>query len=512
MRLPIHLQREVARLHFHDPRQSHRALGRACGLSPGTVQAVRTALTRNGQPWSKLQALDDDAWRDSLGTRDRTVAQTKPAPDWQWVHAEMQRADATLQMLWHEWREQCPDGIGYSQFATGYRLWTKRLHVVMRRTHRPGDKLFVDFAGRTVEVRDPAGGPSQFAQVFLAVLGYSNLTYLEAVDSQSTADWIGCHVRCLRAIGGVPQWVVSDNLKAAVWRRERDRIVINAAYRDCLTHYDTAALPTGKRKPKHKAKVEVGVLIAQRWVLFALRDRVFFSMKELNDELARMMVRFNDHPFKKLPGCRRQRFEAGERAALKPLPALPFELRDWRYGVLVQDDHHVEHERCYYSVPSALARERVDLRFTQDLLEVFHRGRLVAVHALLKTAGEVSTVPEHRPLAHQRVLEGEPKQLMQWATRVGIHTRRMIEHHLRQRHDAVNGIRAAQRMRELARLYGEPRFEEVCAYALPLNITSLRSVTSILKEDVDRRAKVVASTAPRPPGQVRGASYFKEGS
>jgi transposase len=509
MRLPIHLQREIARLHFYDPTQSNRAMARASGLSPNTVRSMRRALAKTALPWSHLQALDDDAWRTALGNEDHSVAQRKQAPDWEWVHAEMQRADATLEQLWREWRQHCPGGVAYSQFTSGYRAWTRQQHVVMRRVHRPGEKLFVDFAGRTVEIRDPNGGPSRHAQIFVAVLGHSNYTYIEALPSQTTADWVQCHARCFAFLGGAPQWVVSDNLKAAVWRRDRDRIVINPAYRDCLRHYDTAPLPTGARKPKQKAKAEVGVQIAQRWALFAIRDRVFFSLAELNAELRVRTEQLNLHPFKRLPGCRRERFLEADQAALKPLPTTAYELSDWRYGVRVSDDHHVEHDQRFYSVPCALAREKVDCRLTQQAIEIFHRGKRVALHLLKDKAGESSTLEEHRPVAHRRVLDGEPRALLAWAGTVGPNTQRMVSHHLEDRNDATNGVRAARRMRDLARLHGDARFEEVCAYALSLNITALRSVTSILKESADRRVPA-AMPAARAQGDVRGASYFGE--
>lgn len=510
MRVPVHLQREAARLHFYDPAQSHRAIARTSGLSAGTVNDLRHKLRACSKTWLELQELDDDAWCAALGTQDRSKVQFKPVPDWTWVQEQMQLPDATMERIWREWRETCPEGVAYSQFTALYRQWCQRQHVVMRRSHRPGDKLFVDFAGRTVEIRDANGGPSTFAQIFVAVLGYSNYTYIEALASQTTPDWVTCHVHAFQALGGVPQWVVTDNLKAAVWRRERERVVLNPAYADCLRHYDTAPLPTGARKPKHKAKAEVGVQIAQRWVLFALRERVFFSLAELNVELVRLTALLNEHPFKRLPGCRRERFELQDSPALKPLPAVPFELRDWRYGVRVQDDHHVEHGRCYYSVPHHLARERVDLCVAGQALEVFHKGRRVAMHPLLATAGDAATLAEHRPLAHRRVLEGEPKLLTAWAVGVGPNAALMMDHHLQQRHDAANGLKAAQRLRDLARHYGDERFEQVCAYALPLNITTLRGVTSILKEEADLRARRSPPKVPAVVGEVRGADYFRE--
>lgn len=508
MRLPIHLQRDIARLHFHDPRQSHRSIGRNLGVSPNTVQSLRDLVVACGKPWSELQHLSDDEWRSALNNHDRSVAQRKTAPDWDWVYEQMQMADATLERIWREWRESHPQGIGYSAFTEHYRRWVKSRHIVMRQTHQPADKLFVDFAGRTVEIRDPSGGPSRQAQIFIAVLGYSNFTYAQAVMTQQTADWVQCHVDCFAALGGAPNWVVSDNLKAAVLRRERDRIILNPAYRDCLMHYDTVAIPTRARRPKDKAKAEVGVQIAQRWILFALRHRIFFDVDELNLELYRLTEQMNRHPFKAMPGNRMDRFEQVERAKLKPLPTTPFEPCDWRYGVRVGDDYHVDHGGVYFSVPHHLRGQRVDLRFTRQVIEILHAGTRVAMHGLITTAGALVTLPEHRPVAHQRALEGEPLALAKWARTVGPHTQAMLTHHLENRADLVNGIKTARRMRELARLHGEARFEEVCAYAVPLNITAFRSVESILKQQADRQSTAKAPPVPLPHENLRGASYY----
>jgi transposase len=510
MRLPVHLQREIARLHFYDPRQSSRTLANIVNVSAGTVLAMRRRLLTVRRTWEELQHLDDAAWQVALGTLDRTIAVRKPAPDWEWVASEMQRPDATMEQLWREWREARPDGIGYTQFAAGYRMWTKQRHVTMRRVHIAGDKLFVDFAGRTVEVRSAHGDNSTYAQIFVAVLGYSNYTYLEAVATQTTADWVRCHVHCFRALGGVPAWVVPDNLKAAVWRRDTGRIVLNPAYRECLTHYDTAALPARPRRPRDKSKVEVGVQIAQRWVLFRLRDRVFFDLVELNTELQRLTQELNDHPFKRIGGNRTSRF-LFERQALKPLAPTEFELCDWRYGVRVGSDYHVEHARSHYSVPCALAGVRVDIRFTAQTLEVMHGGKRVAVHALSTSPESVTTVPDHLPPAHVRVLQGEPKALSAWAAGVGPSTAAMLRHHLQERSDAANGLRAAHKLRDLARLFGEARFEEVCIYALALSITALRSIESILRQDADKRNQSPhRSTATAIHENVRGPNYYKE--
>ncbi len=215
---PTARDRAFALLRYLTVQPSHRT---AVGVSANTVREMRRILRKSDTFGAYFHSLDDDAWYAVLGTGNKSIAQRKRAPDWDRLDAEMQRPDATLEQLWREWRSQCPEGIAYSQFTAGYRAWAKRQHIVMRQAHRPGEKLFVDFAGRTVEMRDRSGGPSIYAQIFVAVLGYFNLTYLQAVAWQKTPDWVRCHVDCFAAMGGVPAGVVPDNLKAAVWRREK---------------------------------------------------------------------------------------------------------------------------------------------------------------------------------------------------------------------------------------------------------------------------------------------------
>ena len=290
-------------------------------------------------------------------------------------------------------------------------------------------------------------------------------------------------------------------------RRTRDRIDLNPAYRDCLAHYDTAVLPTRVRKPQDKGKVEVGVQIAQRWVLFRLRDRVFFSYQELNQELQRLTADMNAHRFKKMTGSRIQRFKEVEEAALKPLPSAAFEPCHWKRAIRVNADYHVEHEGVFYSVPYHLVGKRVDTRFTEKTLEIFESGKRIAFHALGLASVPMVTLPEHRPVAHQRVLDAEPKALLEWAKTVGANTHAMLSHHLQDRSDMVNGIRAAKRLRELARLHGESRLEEVCSYSLPLNITALRSIQSIFRNQPDRQAPPLISPAAQHEN-LRGPSYY----
>lgn len=238
-----------------------------------------------------------------------------------------------------------PQGWQYSVFCEQYRRWLATQDAVLRQAHAPGEKLFVDYAGQTVPVVDRHTGEARPAQIFVAVLGCSNYTFAEASWTQALPDWLGSHVRALEFIGSVPAAMVPDNLKTGVLRAHRYDPDINPAYQDFAEHDGVTILPARVRKPRDKAKVEGGVLIVERWILARLRHQTFFSLGELNAEIARLLNELNRRPFKKLDGCRQSRCEELERSALRPLPARAYEFARWKQAK-VHSDYHLEVEHA----------------------------------------------------------------------------------------------------------------------------------------------------------------------
>jgi transposase len=312
----------------------------ACGLSdrkiaqsvrisrPTVAEYVRRAQAA-GLAWPLPDALDDAALERRLfPTAANTPAARRPLPDWTKVHQELKRKGVTLVLLWQEYKASTPDGLQYSQFCAAYRQWAGKLDLVMRQSYRAGETLFVDYAGQTMPVINALTGEVRQAAIFIAVLGASNYTYAEATWTQSLPDWIGSPVRTFAALGGVPQVVVPDNLKAAVSRAHRYEPTLNRTYADLAQHDGVAIVPARPARPRDKAKVEVGVQVVERWILARLRHHTFFSLLELNTAIADLLVHLNQRSFKKLPGSRQSVFESLDRPALRPLPAQPYE-----YGV-----------------------------------------------------------------------------------------------------------------------------------------------------------------------------------
>jgi transposase len=498
---------EVLRLH-HACGRSNREVARAVGVSPATVADYLRRARLAGLTWPLAPDLTERAVEAALFPVAPASEVKRPEPEWAVVHRQLGRAGVTLDLLWQEYRELRPDGSQYSAFCEHYRAFAHALPVTLRQSHAPGERLFVDDSGQTVPVIDPATGEERQAQVFVAVLGASSYTFVEATRTQGLGDWIGSHVRCLEFLGGVPALLVPDNLKSGVTHPSFYEPDLNPSYQEFAAHYGLAVLPARVRKPRDKAKVEAGVLLAQRWILARLRHQRFFSLAEVNGAIRPLLEDLNRRPFKQLPGSRQSIFETVDRPALKPLPLIRYEFSQWKVA-RVGIDYHVELERHDYSVPYQYARAQGDLRFTVTTVEVFTKGERIASHARSALAGHHTTVAAHLAPAHQQVAGGNAPRFLDWAATVGPQTQAAIEHVLQARTHPQQGYRTALGILGLAKTHGPARLEAACRRAIQINAITYRSIASILKHGLEDRAPSLApATLPADHANVRGSSYY----
>jgi len=487
VRLSVRKIREVLRLKF-DGGQTNRRIARSCHISRPSVTDYLLRFEEAGLTWPAAATLDDATLERKLFPPAPLASTVQRAvPDWSHVHRELRGKGVTLTLLWHEYKTAHPEGFQYSWFCDQYRAWAGTLDLVMRQEHRAGEKLFVDYAGQTAEVVDRRTGEIRQAQVFVAVLGASNYTYAEATWSQQLPDWIGSHVRAFDFLGGTSEILVPDNLRSGVSKAHRYEPDLNPTYADLARHYGVAVLPARVRKPRDKAKAEAGVLLVERWILAVLRHRTFFSLAELNREIARLLERLNTRPFKKLPGTRQELFEQLDRPALQPLPAQAYEFAEWK-KVLVNIDYHVDIEGHYYSAPYPLVRKSLQARFTARTVECFHKGQRVASHPRSHLKGHHTTVPEHMPPAHRSYAEWTPQRLIAWAEKTGPATATLVRTILERRAHPQQGFRSCLGIMRLGKSFGEERLEAACRRALRLGTYSYKSIDSILRQGLDRKA------------------------
>jgi transposase len=406
--------------------------------------------------------------------------------------------DLTLQLVWQEGRESNPDGYGYSRFCDLYRQWLKRLDLVLRQEHRAGEKMFVDYAGATIPVHDPQNGEAHPAAVFVAVLGASNYSFAEATCGQDLRNWIGSHQRAFEFFGGVPQVVIPDNLKSAVTHPSYYEPELNPTYRDLGEHYGVAIIPARPYRARDKAKAEVGVQVVQRWIVAALRKRKFFSLDEVNQAIAELLVRLNQRPFRKREGNRATLFGQLDQPALKRLPATRYQFGEWKTA-RVNLDYHVEVERHYYSVPYALVHQKVDVHLTTETLEVLHRGVRVASHVRSYEPGKATSLTEHMPKSHQKYVGRTPTRLIEDAQQIGPSTGQLVEAILAAKRHPEMGYRSCLGILRLAKTYPAERMEAAARRALRARAYNFQSMDSILKNQLDTGYRCLAMCPQGPP-------------
>ena len=505
--------KEVLRLKY-DCGISEREISRSCQVSRSTVADYIRRTAAAGLNWSEASALTQTQLEERLFPTEHIPSSIKrPPPDCEHTYNELRtyrKFNLTLSQLWLEYKEKHPDGYQYTQFCENYWRWRKRLDYCLRQEHRGGEKLFVDYSDG-LSIVDALTGEMTLTQLFVSVWGASSYTYAEATLSQTLPDWTTSHVHAFEYFGCVPRVLVPDNLKSGVSKACRYEPELNQTYADMAEHYGCAVLPARPRKPRDKAKVENGVLIAQRWILAVLRHRTFYSLAELNAAISECLERLNTRPLRQAKKSRRELFEAIDRPAALPLPQKAYEFAEW-YKARVQLNYHIEVDHHFYSVPYQLLHEKLDLRLTATMVEALHKGERVAAHVRSPIRGGYTTLPEHMPPSHRYYAEWNPARFIQWAGKTGESTARLVERILATRPYPEQGFRACLGIIHLARDYEPARIEAAAERALKFNACSYRSVKTILSTGLDRQcgsAGQLEIPGLLPHQNIRGQQYYQ---
>ena len=511
-RVSMRKTREVLRLYF-ELKLGQRQIARSANVSQSTVHDYLERFQAAGLSWPLPAEMAEAELQKALFPADSDPNQSenpKALPDFAHIQEELQQhKHTTRQLLWEEYRAVHPDGYGYSRFCHHYQRWKRERDLVLRQEHRPGEKLFVDWAGDTIPLYDPETGEVHPASLFVAVLGASNYTYAEANENQQLASWIGAHVRTFEFLGGCPQLVVPDNPRTGVSKACRYEPDLNPTYQEMAMHYGIGVLPARPRKPRDKAKVEVGVQIAERWIIAALRHRKFFSLGELNRAIRELLEKLNQRSFQKREGSRRSLFRELDQPALRPLPAERFDLSEWSQAT-VNIDYHIQFDDSFYSVPYQLARQIVDVRATPTTVEIFHQGQRVASHVRARKPYTAVTQHEHRPASHRAHLDWPPSRMIQWASTVGPHTAEVVQKILDAYPHPEMGYRSCLGIIRLGQRYPVARVEAAAERALVTGAVSYKSLDSILRRRLDQQPLNPPAVARSlsTHDNIRGAAYF----
>lgn len=487
---------------------SGRDIARSLNISRTAVsECLRRAAAANIS-WPIPGDLDDDALTALLYP---VVSNSvRPQPDCEYIHKELKKKGVTLSLLWAEYKRDNPDGYQQTSFNMMYRNWLQKSNLVMRQEHLAGHKVFSDFSGGWLPITDPDTGEVKQARLFVSALGASNFTYAEPFFSESAEAWCLGQAHAFEYFGGTPEIVVPDNPRAVVTKACRYEPDLNPDFLVLAQHFDVAVVPARVRKPKDKAIVEAAVGLATRWIIARLRNHTFFSLTEAASAVRSLVDDLNDRSFKKLKATRRSLFEEIEKSALKPLPRNKYEYVHVQYAT-VRSDYHIELDKCYYSVPFQLVRERVELRIAQRTIEIFFNGRRVASHAKCERANQTRRIDEHMPKSHRAYKDWTPQRVIDWGKTVGQSTALFVERLMSSKKYPELAYRSSFGVLRLAKEYGNSRLEGACQRAIAINSYSYKTVKIILQNNMDCSPLPHSETPLQLQiihNNIRGAAYF----
>ncbi|MDP2865838.1 MAG: IS21 family transposase [Elusimicrobiota bacterium] len=511
VRLSMRKIREVLKLHHSCNRNQHQ-IAQACGIARSTVADYLCRAETAGLSWPLPAELTETRLGEMLfPPTPASEDPPRPLPDFDWIRSEKikhRKVNVTLDNLWEEYIAQHPDGYRYSTYCALYSEWLGKRSYCMRQEHQAGEKLFVDYADG-LSIWNKANGEPIPTQFFLSVWGASCFTYAEASLSQTLPAWCGSHVRAFDYFGCAPRILVPDNLKSAVIKPSLYEPVLNPTYVNLAEHYGGAVIPARSGHPKDKAKVENGVLVAKRWILARLRNRTFFSLAELNAAIWELLEALNSRTMKAVKKSRRELFEELDRPAALALPATSYEYAEW-YSARVQNDYRIKADESFYTVPCRLVGEKVDIRMTENAVEVLCGGAVVAVHQRSRVAGSFIRNEAHLPPPHRAYLEWTPERIFEWGAKTGPNTERLLKLVIAGKAHPEQGYKACFGILRFGKSCGYDRLEAAAGRALRFHNYSYHAVKEILAKNLDKL------DPSDPPAQnvlpfhenIRGGQYY----
>lgn len=498
--------REILRL--HEMGYSQCSIAQSCAVARSTVQDyIRRAIAKNVS-YAQVSQLSDSEVKELLGKGKRQASQKVEEIEFATVELELKRKGVTLVLLWQEGLDKGQWQMSYGSFCRRYGQWRIRQQLSLRQVYKGGEKLFVDYCGVTVEVVEVETGEVTKAQIFVACLGASNYTYAEASPSQGLAHWIGAHERALRFLGGVPECIVPDNLKSGVTDPCRYEPGINRSYQEFAEHYGVAILPARPKKPRDKAKVEKAVQEVERQILAPLRQEQFTSFKALNQAIAERLNRLNNRIMHGYGLSRQGLFEQVDKPALKALPAQAFVFGQWKTAK-VNLDYHIEVEHHYYSVPYHLITQEVQVKVSEQVVEIFHQHQRVAYHERARTRYRHTTVDDHMPPEHWAYKQQSKEHFLAWAERIGPQTKTQVQAIFDTKAHEEQAFRSLKGLQRLAQRHPPARLESVCHHANVFGLVGLRRIRTLLETQVDQAPPEPATLTPvTHHANVRGSHYY----
>ena len=426
---------------------------------------------------------------------------------------KLRKPGITITRMWQEYIKKHPDGYQDTQFRNYYRRWSKKVNPVMHMVHKAGDKMFIDYAGKTLQIVQKETGELIDVHFFVAVLGASQYTYAEASMSQKKEDFIVSVENALYYFNGVPAAIVPDNLRSAVTKSDKFEPVINETFEDFAQHYDTVVIPARAYRPKDKSLVEGAVKILYRRIYPALREQTFYSLKELNEAILFEIEKHNRAKLTGRPYSRLDLFKELEEKELKPLPVERYEIMQMALVTVMKNAHvHLNKDRHYYSVPFQYIRKKVKILYTSDRVEVFYKYNRIATHKRNYRPYTYTTVKEHMASNHQYLTDWTPEKFIDWGNSINKSVGSFIIELLKSKQHPEQAYKSCVGVLSLEKKVGTDRLIRACKRASEFKIYNYKIILNILDRGLDKAPNDDEGKLEQklPDHQnIRGKKYYK---
>lgn len=489
-------------------------IAKVVGCSKNTVKTYKRAAESKGVSFAELLKLEDaqieqffKAEQPEDTERRAVVNQTLSSAD-----QELEKKGMTLYLLWEEYKLSHPDGYSYPQFCRLYQKQAVNVNCSMHMEHKPGDKLYLDYTGKKIDYVDKETGEILQAEVFVASMGYSDKTYVEAVASQKQEDFARCVTNALEYFGGVPAALVPDNLKSAVIIADKYEAELNALLSKLAAHYGCAVAPARSLKPQDKAIVERHVTIVYQRIFARMRNMTFFSVSDINDAIKPLTEDVNNRNFQRRPFSRNDLFEE-EKPYLKPLPQYPFEIMVTKTVTVMKNTHvQLSEDSHYYSVPFKYIGIKVQLSYNSREVIVFVKGVQVAYHLRDRAPYKYTTVTDHLPSSHQYVTQWSPDFFISEAAKVSETVCHYITMILGRKDYPEHMYKSCMGILGLGKRLGNDRLIKACKLGARANVYSYTFIKSTLQNKTEDLADTMPEVSHGLPEHenIRGAEHYKQ--
>jgi transposase len=427
--------------------------------------------------------------------------------------AMLKKRGVTKQMAYDKYKLQYPDGYQHSAFLVRINRFMNIGKPSMKMSHKAGDKLFVDFTGQKLEIVEKLTGEVREVEVFVAILGCSQLTFVMAVETQRKEDFIlGCE-KALHFYGGVPLAIVPDNLKSAVTKASKYEALLNENFASFAEHYNTFGFPTRTYKPKDKALVEGAVKIIYTAIFAKLDQVVYHTIEDINKDI---IIHLNTHNNNKLTGenySRMQQFIEFEQQTLKPLNPYLFELMTLQISTVNKYGHVLlSADKRYYSVPYKLIGKKLKIKYTSTKIEMYDDNEVVAVHERYFGKGfKYITIQDHLASQHQYLAEWNPQKFMSAANDIGESVAKYIAKILAREIYPEQSYKSCSGVLSFAKRVGNSRLNNACKRADFFGIYNYNVIDQILRSKADEIPFEEDASKNIMPNHenIRGQNYYE---